>query len=128
MKRCFTFPIAAVLEPHIKYFSFISKKLVGAWVLPLCRWFMDWFGFIFWQINHCTLFNAKFFLYIYNRYQISEHILLITFLNKPKLIFFTQLNGFTYLYLIQIILQTINHLFVYSLMFSRISLPSQLGL
>ena len=33
---------------------------------------------------------------------ISKHILLITFLNEPKLIFCRQLNGFTYFYLIQI--------------------------
>ena len=39
---------------------------------------------------------------------ICKHILLITFLNKPELIFFrTQLNGFKYFYLTQIILYTI---------------------
>ena len=55
---------------------------------------------------------------------ISKHILLITFLNKPKLFFFfcTQLNGFTYFYFIQIILFTINHLFSHSLMFSSIAM------
>ena len=42
---------------------------------------------------------------------ISKHILEITFLNEPELIFFgTQLNGFTYFYLIQLILFTINYL------------------
>ena len=29
-------------------------------------WFgLVWFGFILWHINHCRLFNAKSFLYIY---------------------------------------------------------------
>ena len=40
----------------------------------------------------------------------------------PELIFFTQLNGFTYFYLIKIILLTINHLFAHSLMFSSIAM------
>ena len=40
---------------------------------------------------------------------IFEYILEITFLNEPELIFFTQLNSFTYFYLIWIILLTINH-------------------
>ena len=35
----------------------------------------------------------------------------MTFLNEPELIFFLTVNGFTYLYLIRIILFTINHLF-----------------
>ena len=69
------------------------------------------FGLILWHINHCRLFNAKSFLYIYIKYMISRHILL-TFLNKPALIFFcSQLNHFSYFYQIWIILFTINHLF-----------------
>ena len=32
-------------------------------------WFVFWvFLFFFWLINHCRLFNAKSFLYIYNKY------------------------------------------------------------
>ena len=42
--------------------------------------------------------------------------------------FFTQLNGFTYLYQIQIILFTFNHLFAHSLMFSSILLTIQLNI
>ena len=42
---------------------------------------------------------------------ISKHILLITFLNKPELIFCPHLNGFIYFYPIRIIVFTINHLF-----------------
>ena len=52
-------------------------------------------------------FNAIAFLFIYIKYLISKHILLITILYKPELIFFTHLNGFTYFCLIQMILFTI---------------------
>ena len=46
---------------------------------------------------------------------ISNDILEMIFLNKPELIFFTQLSGFTYLYLVQIILFTINYFFFFKL-------------
>ena len=49
---------------------------------------------------------------------ISKHFLSITFLSEAELIFFTQLNRFTYFYQIQIILFTIDYLFAYNLMFS----------
>ena len=29
---------------------------------------MIWFGWLLWHINHCRLFNAKSYLYIYTRY------------------------------------------------------------
>ena len=47
-------------------------------------------GLILSHINHCRLFKAKSFLYtyIYIKYMISKHILLIKFLNEPELIFF----------------------------------------
>ena len=48
------------------------------------------------------------------KYMISKQIFQITFLNEPKVIFFTRLNGFTYFYPIRIILFTIIHLFAYS--------------
>ena len=51
---------------------------------------------------------------------ICKHILLITFLNEPELIFCTQLNGFKYFYLPQIIIFTINHLFALSQMLPTI--------
>ena len=55
---------------------------------------------------------------------ISKHILLITSLNEPEPIFFlsffsTHVDGF---YLKQVILFTINHLFVHSLMCSSIAI------
>ena len=28
----------------------------------------NWFGWVLWHINHCRLFNAKSFLYIYIKY------------------------------------------------------------
>ena len=42
---------------------------------------------------------------------ISKHILYLISLNESDLIYFTQLNGFTYFYLI--VLFTINHLFAF---------------
>ena len=81
-------------------------------------------GWVLWHINHCRLFNAKSFLYIYIRdiwfgligfYGIStivgylmanpvytcilniyvyKHILLITFLNEPELFYNMQMNCF----------------------------------
>ena len=70
-----------------------------------------------------VFFNTKSFLYIYvyMKYMICKHILLITFLNEPELIFCRDLNGFSYFYQIRIILFTINHLFVHSLMFPSIA-------
>ena len=63
------------------------------------------------------------FLYIYIKFMISKHILLITFLNEPELMFFlTQLNGFTDSYLIRIILFSIKHLFVINWMFLSIAM------
>ena len=57
---------------------------------------------------------------------ISKHISLKTYLNKPKdVFFFIQLNDFTNIYVIRIILITINHLFAHSLMFLSISMYSQ---
>ena len=58
---------------------------------------------------------------MYIKYMIFKRILSITFLNEPELIFSTELNGFSYFYLIRIILFTINHLFAHSLMFSSIA-------
>ena len=49
--------------------------------------------------------------------------LLVIFLNEPELIsFYSQLNGFTYLCLIHIILFTTHHLFAHSNMFSSITI------
>ena len=58
---------------------------------------------------------------------ISEHILKIPLLNEPELIFFIQLNGSTYFYLIWIIL--FNYLFeqFYVFMYYNISLTIQLN-
>ena len=53
---------------------------------------------------------------------ISKHILWKIFLHEPELILFMQLNGFTYFYLLRIILFTFNHLFAHSLMLSSIAM------
>ena len=59
---------------------------------------MIWLGWVLWHINHCRLFNAKSFLYIYIKYMIYKHILWITVLDEPELIFSIQLNDFIYFY------------------------------
>ena len=64
---------------------------------------MVWFGLVLWHINHCRLFNANSCLQV--------HIEYIWFVNIFAWGHFcTQLNGFTYCYLIWIILFGINHL------------------
>ena len=63
---------------------------------------------VLWHINHYRLFNAKSFLYMYNKYKTSKHILKKTFLNEHVL------NVFNYRILIRIILFIINHLFAHS--------------
>ena len=55
---------------------------------------------VLYHIKQCRLFNAKYCLYICIKHVISEHILLITFLNKPKFIFLLTSNGFKYCYVI----------------------------
>ena len=72
-----------------------------------------WFGLVLWHINHCRLFNAKSSLYMYIKYMICKHILLITFLNAPELTFYTQLNVFKYFYLKRISQFIMNHLSVH---------------
>ena len=74
---------------------------------------MIWFDLVLWHINHCSLFNANSYFYIYIEYvwfdllwiygistivgylkpntlnMICKHILLITFLNEPEHFFQT---------------------------------------
>ena len=68
----------------------------GFWGCVAAKFNVDlaWFSSVLWHINHCRFFKAKSFLYILN--------LGLIFLNEPGLIFFTQLNGFTYFYQIRI--------------------------
>ena len=49
------------------------------------------------HISHYKLFNAKSCLNIYIKYMICKHILYISFLNEPELIFYTQLKSFKYI-------------------------------
>ena len=67
-----------------------------------------WFSLVLWHINHYRLFNTKSCLYIYIKYIICKHILLITSFNVLELIFCTQLNSFKYFYQTQIILFAIS--------------------
>ena len=62
-------------------------------------------------------------LFLYIKYMISKHILLIRYFNEPDLFFFcTQLNSFIFFYHIRIILFIINHFLVHCLMFSSIAM------
>ena len=82
--------------------------------LPLQN--LVWFGFMaYHSILGYFIPNPT-----YIEYMISKHILEITFLNEPELILF-QINGFSYLFVIRIILFTIHHLNEHSLMFSSIT-------
>ena len=53
---------------------------------------------------------------------ISKHILWITYLNEPELIFFHTVKWFHYFNQIWIILFIINHLFAHSLILSGIDM------
>ena len=75
---------------------------------------MIWFALFLWHINHCRLFDAKSSLYIFYIYTICEHILLITFLNEPELIFWRTVKWFQVLLAKWIILFTINELFAHN--------------
>ena len=68
----------------------------------------------FWLLDNFSSTWAITWQHIYLIYMICKYILLITFLEEPEHIFFTQLNGFKYYYLIRMILFTINHLFAHS--------------
>ena len=63
------------------------------------------------RINHCRLFNAKSFLYIYIIYMISKHIFDNIF-KRAWADFCKHLNGFTCSCQISIILFIINYFFV----------------
>ena len=117
---CRLFNAKSSLYIYIKYIWFGLVGFYGISTIvgylipnPLYTYILNIYGLVWlvlWHINHCRLFNAKSFSYIY----ILDiwFILQITFLNQPELIFFfTQLNGFTHFYQIQIILFTINHLY-----------------
>ena len=52
---------------------------------------------------------------------ICKHILLITFLYEPEVLFCSLLKGFKYCYLIQIIIFIINHLFAHIQWFQLLS-------
>ena len=99
---------------------------------------MVWFDLVLWYNNHCRSVNAKSILYLFIKYMISEHILLITFLKETELIFYqtikwfhlflsntnnstyylsfvrTQFNVFKYCYVSRTIQLNIRHLFTHS--------------
>ena len=56
--------------------SYLNGLQDGKQVAVKVLFFFVWFGLVVW---HCSLLNANPFLYIYIKYMISKHILLITF-------------------------------------------------
>ena len=72
-------------------FNFVQshQNFTLVWCLKYpIRSFEVWFGWVLWHIYNCRLFNAKYSLCMSIKYMICKHILLITFLNEPELIFF----------------------------------------
>ena len=57
-------------------------------ILIYVRYIYFWFGWVLLHINRCRLFNGKSSLYIYIKCMCFVNILLIMFLNEPKLILF----------------------------------------
>ena len=101
MKKCSAFP---KLQHHwnltIRLFSVISRTLVGEFLL-LCGEAvgvlystsqLGKLGWVLWYINHCRLFNAKSFSYIYIKYRNSKHILSIKLLNVLSPLFLALSN------------------------------------
>ena len=56
------------------YWIFTSKFTLCYFI---CTFGLVWFGLVLWHINPCCLFNAKACFYIYSKYMIRKHILLI---------------------------------------------------
>ena len=57
---------------------------------------MIWFGWVLWHINHCRLFNAKSFLYIYIKYIGSGLVGLLLHINQYRLF---NAKSFLYIYI-----------------------------
>ena len=70
-----------------------------------------WFDIIAYQ--RLKAIKCEIILYMFTKYIISTHLVDIIF-KRAELIFLTRFNGFTYFYLIQIILSDIDHLFALS--------------
>ena len=103
-----------------EFFWGITKTVLNA----NFRYYLWVHGFVwFYGIsNRVDYLMPKLRLYIYIRYMISKHIQVLTFLNEPEQFFCTQLNGFTHLNLIRIILCTIIHFFANTERFSSIAI------
>ena len=113
INNCMLFNAKSFLYKYVEHMIWFGWVL---WHINNCIFFnaesflyiyiehMIWFGWVLWHINYCRLFNAKSFLYIYIRYMISKHFVDSIFKTNLGWFFYTQLNAFTYLYLIWIIL------------------------
>ena len=75
-----------------------------------------WFVWVKWHINYCRLSKAKSCLYIYIKYRLCKHILLITFLNEHEIIFFFFLFFFFFVHSKMVSSITIKNEYFYSLL------------
>ena len=65
---------------HLSKFSFNIKTFLKYYILYEA-------GLVWWHVNISRLLNANSFLYIYIKYMIYKHILLIASLKEPVHIF-----------------------------------------
>ena len=77
INHCRLFNAKSSLYIYIRYIwfglvGFYGISTIEGYLMPnpLYTYILDmiWFGWVLWHINHCRLFNAKFYLCIYIRY------------------------------------------------------------
>ena len=80
INHCWLFNARSRLYIHIKYVGFglvwfYGISTITGYLMPnpiytytLNIYDLVWFGLVLWHINHCRLFNAKSFLYMYIKY------------------------------------------------------------
>ena len=79
INHCRLFNAESSLYIYIRYIWFglvgyYGISTVGGYLMPnpfytsILNIYMIWLGWVLWHINHCRLFHAKSFLYIYIKY------------------------------------------------------------
>ena len=81
--------------------GYLMSNTIHSYILDIKD--LAWFGWVLWHINNCRLFNVN---SLYIKYIFLKHIVDNIFKRTWADYFCTQLNGFTYFYLILIILFT----------------------
>ena len=84
---------------------------------------MIWFGWVSWHINHCRLFNAKSFLYIYIKY---IGFGLVGFYVKSTIVGYLVPNPYIYIYIYIYIFQTIQFSKVQFLVYTKLNVKTVL--